>query len=55
MSKAFKCKVKMVFTYYKSHFVALATTDQILEYYSVRWKVESDFNELKYDIGSQKS
>jgi len=61
MSKAFKCKIKVVFTYYKNHFVALATTDlnltveQILEYYSARWKIESGFKELKHDIGSQKS
>lgn len=61
MSKAFKCKIKVVFTYYKNHFVALTTTDldltveQILEYYSARWKIESGFKELKHDIGSQKS
>ena len=61
MSKSFKCKIRVVFTYYKNHFVALATTDlnltveQILEYYSARWKIESGFKELKHDIGSQKS
>jgi hypothetical protein len=61
MSKAFKCKIRVVFTYYKNHFVAIATTDlnltveEILEYYSARWKIESGFKELKHDIGSQKS
>ena len=61
MSKAFKCPIKVVFAYYKNHFVALATTDlslsvtQILEYYSARWKIESGFKELKHDIGSQKA
>ena len=61
MSKAFKCAIKVVFTYYKKHFVALATTDltltvsQILEYYSARWKIESGFKELKHDIGSQQA
>ena len=61
MSKSFKCKIKVVFTYYKNHVVALATTDltltveQILECYSARWKIESGFKELKHDIGSQKS
>lgn len=61
MSKAFKCAIKVVFAYYKKHFVALATTDlnltvaKILEYYSARWKIESGFKELKHDIGSQKA
>lgn len=61
MSKAFKCPIKVVFAYYKKHFVALATTDlklsvtQILEYYSAPWKIESGFKELKHDIGSQKA
>ena len=61
MSKSFKCKIRVVFTYYKNHFVVLATTDlnltveQVLEYYSARWKIESGFKELKHDIGSQKS
>jgi len=61
LSKAFKCPIKVVFAYYKNHFVALATTDlsltvtQVLEYYSARWKIESGFKELKHDIGSQKA
>ena len=52
---------KSCLSYYKNHFVALATTDlslsvtQILEYYSARWKIESGFKELKHDIGSQKA
>lgn len=59
MSKVFKCQIKVVFAYYKNHFVALATTDlsltvaQVVEYYSARWKIESGFKELKHDIGSQ--
>ena len=61
LSKAFKCPIKVIFAYYKNHFVALATTDlsltvtQVLEYYSARWKIESGFKELKHDIGSQKA
>ena len=61
ISKAFKCSIKVIFTYYKNHFVASATADlnlavtQILEYYSARWKIESGFKELKHDIGSQKA
>lgn len=59
MSKSFKCKIKIVFAYYKNYYVALATTDlsltaeQIVEYYSARWKIEAGFKELKHDIGSQ--
>jgi transposase len=61
LSKAFKCPIKVIFAYYKNHFVALATTDlsltvaQVLEYYSARWEIESGFKELKHDIGSQKA
>ncbi|MFT4694066.1 MAG: hypothetical protein ACI8TE_000965 [Francisella sp.] len=39
MSKAFKCKIRVVFTYYKNYLVSIATTDlnltveEILEYY----------------------
>lgn len=59
ISKSFKRTVKVVFAYHKNHYVALVTTDltltseQILEYYSARWKIESGFKELKHDIGSQ--
>ena len=28
--------------------------EQILKYYSPRWKIEPDFKELKHDISSQK-
>lgn len=49
----------MVFAYYKNSFVALMSTDlslsaeEIVEYYSARWKIESGFKELKHNIGSQ--
>jgi IS4 transposase len=31
------------------------TTEQIIEYYSTRWKIESGFKEIKQDIVSSKS
>lgn len=59
MSWALKCEIKVVFAYYKNNFVALVSTDlslsaeEIVEYYSAHWKIESGFKELKHDIGSQ--
>ena len=57
MSKALKCKIKVVFIYRKSYIFPIFTTDltlnakQMIEYYSARWKIESGFKELKHEIG----
>ena len=59
MSRSLRCEIKVVFAYYRNSFVALMSTDlnlsaeEIVEYYSARWKIESGFKELKHDIGSQ--
>jgi hypothetical protein len=50
--------VRVVWVYRKSQWVALLTTDldlsveQIIEYYSARWKIEAGFREIKQEIGS---
>jgi len=47
VSKAFGCQVKVVFVYYKGVTFPLVTTDltltaeQMIEFYSARWKIES--------------
>ena len=44
-----------------SQWIALFSTDlnlstqQVIEYYGARWKIESGFKEIKQDIGSSKS
>jgi len=59
--KTLKCPIRVVWVYRRTQWVALFTTDlnlsveQIISYYSGRWKIESNFKELKVDIGSQKS
>jgi len=61
MLKTMKCPVRIVWVYRKTRYVALMTTDltlsveQIVEYYSARWKIESGFKEIKREIGSSKS
>ncbi|WP_321492182.1 transposase [uncultured Desulfobacter sp.] len=61
MLKTMKCRVRVVWVYRKTRYVALMTTDmelsveQIIEYYGARWKIESGFKEIKQDIGSSKS
>ena len=61
MLKTMKCRVKIVWVYRKTRYVALMTTDmtlsveQIIEYYGARWKIESGFKEIKQEIGSSKS
>ena len=61
MLKTLKCPVRVVWVYRRTQWVAFFTTDlslsveQIISYYSGRWKIESNFKELKVDIGSQKS
>jgi len=58
MLKTLRCPVRVVWVYRKSQWVALMTTDldlsieQIIEYYSARWKIEAGFREIKQKIGS---
>ena len=59
MSKAWKCKVKIVFVYRGNGTVfPLITSDltltavQMIEYYAARWKIESGFKELKHEVGA---
>jgi len=61
MIKTLRRKVRVVWVWRKTQYVALFTTDlslsveQIIEYYGARWKIESGFKELKQEIGSSKS
>lgn len=61
MLRTLRCKVRVVWIYRRSRYVALFTTDltlsveQIIEYYAARWKIEAAFKELKQDIGSARS
>jgi hypothetical protein len=56
--KTLRCRARVVWVYRKSQWVALVTTDlalsveQIVEYYSARWKIEAGFREIKQEIGS---
>jgi hypothetical protein len=58
VSKAFGYQVKVVFVYYKGFAFPLVTTDitltaeQMIEFYSARWNIESGFKEIKQDIGA---
>jgi hypothetical protein len=58
MLKTLRCPVRVVWVYRKTQWVALMTTDldlsieQIIEYYSARWKIEAGFREIKQEIGS---
>jgi hypothetical protein len=58
MLKSLRRRVRVVWAYYKRQWVALLTTDldlsveQIIEYYSARWKIEAGFREIKQEIGS---
>jgi hypothetical protein len=58
MLRSLKCRVKVVWVYRKTQWVALFSTDlslsveEIVEYYGARWKIEACFKELKRDIGS---
>ena len=58
MHKGFKCAVKVVLIHYKSGWFfpivstdTALTADQMIEYYSARWKIESGFKELKHELG----
>ena len=58
MLKTLKRKIRAVWIYRKTQWVALFSTDlslsveEIIEYYGARWKIEACFKELKRDIGS---
>lgn len=59
VSKALRCRVKVVFIHFKNHrCLSLVTTDctltaqEMIEYYSARWKIESAFKELKQELGA---
>jgi hypothetical protein len=53
--------LRVVWVYRQSRYVALLTTDlslsveQIIEFYSVRWKIEARFKEIKQETGSANS
>lgn len=61
MLKTLKCPVRVVWVFRKTQWVAIFSTDlnlsteQIIEYYGARWKIEAGFKEIKQDIGSNKS
>lgn len=61
MLKTLKYPVRVVWIFRKTQWIALfstdldLTTEQIIEYYGARWKIESGFKEIKQDIGSSKS
>jgi len=58
MSKALQCKIKVVFIYRKNSVFPLLSTDldmsaeEMIEYYSARWKIESGFKEIKHEIAA---
>lgn len=58
MLKSLKCRVRVVWIFRKTQWIALFSTDltlsvkEIIEYYGARWKIEAFFKELKRDIGS---
>jgi len=58
MLKTLRCPVRVVWVYRKTQWVASMATDhtlsveQIVEYYSARWKIEAGFREIKQEIGS---
>ena len=58
MLKTLRCRVRVVWVYRKTQWLALVTTDldlsvkQIIEFYAARWKIEAGFRETKQEIGS---
>lgn len=58
MLKTLRCRVRVVWIFRRTRWVALVTTDltltvkQIIEYYGARWKIEAGFREIKQEIGS---
>jgi len=61
MVKTLKQKIRVVWVYRRTRYVALFTTDlslkveQIIAYYGARWKIEAGFKEIKQEIGSARS
>ena len=61
MLKTLRCRVRVVWVYRGSQWIALVTTDlaltveQIIEFYGARWKIEAGFREIKQEIGSSQS
>jgi len=61
MLKTLRCRVRVVWVYRKTRWVALVTTDldlsvaQIIEFYAARWKIEAGFREIKQEIGSSQT
>ena len=61
MMKNLRCKVRVVWVFRQTRWVAFFTTDldlsvkQIIEIYGARWKIESGFKEIKQEIGSARS
>ena len=61
MLKTLRCRVRVVWVYRGSHWIALVTTDlalsveQIIEFYGARWKIEAGFREIKQEIGSSQT
>ena len=59
--KTLKCPIRVVWVYRRTQWVAFFSTDlslsveQIISWYSARWKIEANFRELKFEMGSQKS
>lgn len=59
--KTLGTSVRVVWVYHRKHMIALFTTDlslsveQMITYYSARWKIESGFKELKQEIGSHEA
>jgi hypothetical protein len=58
MLKSLRCRARVVWVFRKRQWVALVTTDlalsveQVIEYYSARWKIEAGFREIKQEIGN---
>jgi hypothetical protein len=58
MLKSLRTRVRVVWVFRKTQWVALFTTDlgltvaQIIEYCGARWKIEAGFREIKQEIGS---
>jgi hypothetical protein len=58
MLKTLRCRVRVVWIFRRTRWIALVTTDltltvpQIIEYYGARWKIEAGFREIKQEIGS---
>jgi hypothetical protein len=58
MLKTLRCRVRVVWIYRRTRWIALETTDltlrvaQVMEDDGARWKIEAGFRELKQEIGS---